>query len=150
VKHKKPRIPFHLHLLKPRQPLRPLCLLCPTLLSSNRIRLLRGIKHQICKRSNFRLLLERNSENTLCTRNKTSGGFRSYSTFGVGHRDNSGVSPATIAGAAGSHCIALEAVEDVLLVDEAAPVGANGVETAWGDDLVEGEDADLGVVFNFI
>lgn len=62
------------------------------------------------------------------------------------HADDGGIGPATTAGSAGSHGVFLEAVDNVLLVDEASPVCADGVEAAWVDDLVEGQDGDLGVV----
>lgn len=61
------------------------------------------------------------------------------------HADNGGISPAECATATGDHGIALELVDGVLLVLEAAPV-ADWVEAAGVDDLVESEHADLGVV----
>lgn len=61
------------------------------------------------------------------------------------HADDGSVGPAEVAGATGDHSITLELVDGVLLPLQAAPV-ADWVEAAGVDDLVESENADLGVV----
>lgn len=63
------------------------------------------------------------------------------------HADDGSVGPAEGAGTTGDHGIALQLVDGVLLPLEAAPV-ADWVKAAGVDDLVEGENADLGVVLS--